>query len=99
MVAPQFEPIDAFGFEHRSKLKRCYKQLDFIVFVWVILLEYQFPGKVGSDLGEEKLLPRSDGPLSSSELGEYPTYIIRLSRIIFILIGNASQINRSRNSV
>ena len=27
----------------------------------------------------KNLLPRSDGPLSSSELGENPTYIIRLS--------------------
>ena len=27
---------------------------DFIVVVWVILLEFQFSGKVGSDLGEEK---------------------------------------------
>ena len=36
-------------------------------------LEYPFPGKVGYDLDEEKnVLPRSDGPLSSSELGEYP---------------------------
>ena len=35
-----------------------------------------FSGKVGSDLGEEK----PDGPFSSSELGEYPSYIIRLSR-------------------
>ena len=25
---------------------RCYTQLDFVVVVWVILLEYQFPGKV-----------------------------------------------------
>ena len=46
---------------------------------YVILLEYPFPGKVGSD-ANKTLLPRSDGPLSSSELGEYPTYIIRPSR-------------------
>ena len=39
--------------------------------VYVILLEYPYPGKVGSDLGEEN-------PITSSELGEYPTYIIRL---------------------
>ena len=44
----------AFVFEHRSKLTRCYKQSDFIVAVWVIFLECPFPGKVGSDLGEEK---------------------------------------------
>ena len=41
---------------------------------------YPFLGKVRSDIGEENILPRSDGPLSSSELGEYSTYIIRLSR-------------------
>ena len=43
----------AFVFEHRSNVTR-YKQLDIIVAVYVILLEYPFPGKVGSDLGEEK---------------------------------------------
>ena len=32
------------------------------------------------NLAKKTILPRSDGPLSSSELGEYPTYIIRLSR-------------------
>ena len=57
MVAPQFEPerksqTCAFVFKHRSKLS--YKLLDFIVADWVILLEYPLPGKVGSDLGEEK---------------------------------------------
>ena len=38
----------AFVFEHRSKLTRCYKQLDFIVAV-SHFLEYPFPGNVGSD--------------------------------------------------
>ena len=66
----------AFVFEHRSKLTRCYKQLDFIVAVWVIFWEYPFPGKVGSDLGEENPITS----INLSELGEYPTYIIRLSR-------------------
>ena len=38
-------------------------------------------GKGGIRLRRGKnLLPRLDGPLTSSELGEYPTYIIRLSR-------------------
>ena len=52
-----------------------------LVVVLVIILEYQLTvlGKVASDLGEG-LLPPTDGPLSSSELGEYPTYKIRLSR-------------------
>ena len=70
----------AFFFEHWSKLTHCYKQLDFTVAVWVIFLEYPFLGKVGSDLGGKNLLPRSDGLLSSSEFGEYLTYIIWLSR-------------------
>ena len=48
MVAPQFEPrkkVANFCVRlraSRSQLMRCY----------VILLEYPFPGKVGSDLGE-----------------------------------------------
>ena len=47
MVAPQFEPRKklqtcAFVFEQRSKLMRCYKQLDFIVAVWVIFWNIRF---------------------------------------------------------
>ena len=65
MVAPQFELgkkvanfwlLRSSSSAHRSQLIRCYKHLDFIVAVWVILLEYPFPGKVGSDLGEENLI-------------------------------------------
>ncbi len=49
MAAPQFEPrkkVANFCVRLRAsriQLMRCY----------VILLEYRFPGKVGSDLGEE----------------------------------------------
>ena len=83
----------AFVFEHRSKLTRCYKQLDFIVAVWVMCLAYPFPGKVGSDLGEEK-------PITSIR---WTTQFVRVRRISDfcnpIFIGNASKIARSRNSV
>ena len=34
----------------------CYRKFDFIVAVWVIFLEYTFPGKEGSGLGEEKTI-------------------------------------------
>ena len=57
----------AFVFEHRSQLPRCYKQLDFIV----ILLEYPFPEKVGSDLGEEN-------PITSIR---WTTQFVRVRRI------------------
>ena len=77
MVAPQFDPrmkvanfTSALVFEHRSKLTSCYKQLDFIVAVWS-LLEYPFPGKVGSDLGEEK-------PITSIR---WTTQFVRVRRI------------------
>ena len=50
---------------------RCYKQLDFIVDVFVIFLEYPFPGKVGSHLGEEK-------PITSIR---WTTQFVRVRRI------------------
>ena len=62
----------AFVFEHRSKLTRCYKQLDFVVPVCVIIFGiYPFPGKVGSDLGEEK-------PITSIR---WTTQFVRVRRI------------------
>ena len=65
--------------------------------VWAIFLEYPFPGKVGSDLGEEK-------PITSIR---WTTQFVRARRISDlynltqskIFMANASQINRSQNSV
>ena len=62
--------------------------------VWAIFLEYPFPGKVGSDLGEEKPI-------------RWTTQFVRARRISGlynstqskIFMANASQINRSQNSV
>ena len=64
---------------------------------YVILLEYPFPGKVRSDLGEEN-------PITSIR---WTTQFVRVRRISDlynptsskICMGNASQINRSLNSV
>ena len=65
--------------------------------VWVICLGISFPGKVGSDIGEEK-------PITSIRL---TTQFVRVRRISDlynptwskIFMGNPSQMNRSRNSV
>ena len=71
MVAPQFEPRKKVGnfwllcSRASDQLARCYKQLDFI------LLEYPFPGKVGSDLGEEN-------PITSIR---WTTQLVRVRRI------------------
>ena len=101
MVAPQYEPLEkesrkllasAFVFEHRSQLTRCYKQLDFIVAVSVILLEYPFQKKVGSDLGEEN-------SITSIRWTTQFVRVRRISDLVEDLYGNASQINRSQNSV
>ena len=67
MAAPQFEPrkkVANFCVRlraSRSQLMRCY----------VILLEYRFPGKVGSDLGEEN-------PITSIR---WTTQFVRVRRI------------------
>ena len=61
--------------------------------VWVIFLEYPFPGKVGSDLGEEK-------PITSIRL---TTQFVRVRRISDLYNPTYSkkllEINRSRNAV
>ena len=87
----------AFVFEHRSKLTRCYKQLDLLWLPGSLFLEYPFPGKVGSDIGDENPITSIRWTTQFVRVKRISDYIIRLSRTFFM--GNASQINRSRNSV
>ena len=51
MVAPQFAPRKKVA--NLCVRLRASEQINALA-VWVIFLEYPFPGKVGSDLGEEK---------------------------------------------
>ena len=75
----------AFVFEHRSKFTHTLLQTG--EFYCGSLARFfgniRFRERWDPTYAKKTLLPRSDGPPSSSELGEYPTYIIRLSRIFY----------------
>ena len=88
MVAPQFEPRKKVA--NLCVRLRASEQINARVVTnrWTLLwLSGSFFGNIrfrerwDPTYAKKTLLPRSDGPLSSSELGEYPTYIIRLSQI------------------
>ena len=89
MVAPQFEHRKKVANLCVRLRLRASEQINARVVTnrWTLLwLSGSFLGNIrfqerwNPNNAKKTLLPRSDGPLSSSELGEYPTYIIRLSR-------------------
>ena len=74
MVAPQLAPrkkVANLCVRLRASEQTNVLFLDFIVAVWLLFWEYPFPGKVGSDLGEEN-------PITSIR---WTTQFVRVRRI------------------